>query len=113
MKLALRTARSLDLSTKLPISAPTHNNIHIHNLNSKPTTVQSTTIDTVEVSSPKNLTSPNPTQPTMSNTLTNNDRKILAAAWHCFESQPKASEHLSRTATNLQPGTTPSLTAQF
>jgi hypothetical protein len=39
----------------------------------------------------------------MSNTLTDNDRKVLAAAWHCFDSQPKASEPLPRTFTNQSP----------
>jgi hypothetical protein len=28
-----------------------------------------------------------------SNTLTDNDRKVLAAAWHCFETQPKVHTH--------------------
>jgi hypothetical protein len=27
-----------------------------------------------------------------SSTLTDNDRKVLAAAWHCFETQPKVSK---------------------
>jgi hypothetical protein len=26
-----------------------------------------------------------------STNLTDNDRKLLAAAWHCFETQPKVS----------------------
>jgi len=26
-----------------------------------------------------------------SNNLTDNDHKLLAAAWHCFETQPKVS----------------------
>lgn len=29
-----------------------------------------------------------------SNTLTDNDRKLLAAAWQCFEAQPKVSDRL-------------------
>jgi len=28
-----------------------------------------------------------------SNNLTDNDRKLLAAAWHCFETQPKVRPH--------------------
>jgi hypothetical protein len=43
----------------------------------------------------------NPTHslPKMSSTnLTDNDRKLLAAAWHCFETQPKVSPSLT-TAT--------------
>ncbi|KAM0717410.1 hypothetical protein Q7P37_007262 [Cladosporium fusiforme] len=31
----------------------------------------------------------NPPTKLASNTLTENDRKLLAAAWHCFETQPK------------------------
>jgi hypothetical protein len=29
-----------------------------------------------------------------STNLTDNDRKLLAAAWHCFETQPKVSSRL-------------------
>lgn len=31
-----------------------------------------------------------------SNNLTDNDRKMLAAAWHCFETQPKVRLPLSK-----------------
>jgi hypothetical protein len=34
-----------------------------------------------------------------SNTLTDNDRKLLAAAWQCFETQPKVRNHFPHTET--------------
>lgn len=91
------SARFLDLS-KLPLPLPEHHTTNSTS-NQPSYSVQPTTIPKQFNNHPTQLkTKTKPNSQTMaSNTLTDNDRKLLAAAWQCFETQPKVRNSLPLT----------------
>ena len=97
--LAHISGRSLDLSKlRLPLpkltTPPTTSNSNQPSYSVQPTTIPKQFNN--HPTQLKTKTKPN-SQTMASNTLTDNDRKLLAAAWQCFETQPKVRNSLPLT----------------
>lgn len=80
------------LSRRLPYSLPPlnpniHNNHHPSTHFQQPDPKQ----ETIQQQHTKKETQLTHSPKMASTNLTDNDRKLLAAAWHCFETQPKVS----------------------
>ena len=116
--LAHTSARSLGLSN-LPLPLPELIATSKISISSQPSY-------NLQPPAPPTPTNNNPTQGILktnhqtmaSNTLTDNDRKVLAAAWHCFETQPKARKTFptskpKQVPPQTKPRTNPALTSHL
>jgi hypothetical protein len=81
----------------LPLYPNIHNNHHLSTLFQQPDPKQ----ETIQQQRTKKETQITHFPKMAPTNLTDNDRKLLAAAWHCFETQPKVSP--SPTAATIPP----------